>query len=120
MNAAGDGPALIEARRFLHCCYCCSDAGETGRFVSEGLGLVVTMHNTRGRSDGSLLSMNREIESEASFAYDRRGPRTSPAIEIQGWIDPPAEGEPYDAPNHVGMHAIGFAVPRLDAALAVA
>jgi catechol 2,3-dioxygenase-like lactoylglutathione lyase family enzyme len=69
-------------------------------------------------TDGSLLGIEGEITSDARFAYDRRGPRTSPAIEIQGWVDPPVTGEPYAQPNHVGLQSVGVAVDDLDATLA--
>lgn len=105
---------LVEARRFLHCCYCCPDSGAVSRFFTEGLGMQATMRTNGGRSDGSLLSIDGEIESDARFVYDRRGPRTSPAVEVQGWLDPPVEGDVYPAAHHVGFHAVGVAVPAVD------
>ena len=77
-----------------------------------------TMSTPMERTPGGLLGIESEIESQARFVYDRRGPRTSPAIEIQHWVDPPLEGTPSTDPFEVGIKALGFAVP--DVALAVA
>jgi catechol 2,3-dioxygenase-like lactoylglutathione lyase family enzyme len=105
---------LVEARRFLHCCYCCPDSGVVSQFFTEGLGMNATMRTNGGKSDGSLLGIDGEVESDARFVYDRRGPRTSPAVEVQGWLGPPVEGEVYPAAHHVGFHAVGVAVPDVD------
>ena len=67
-------------------------------------------------SDGALLGMDRQIVSSAAFVYDARGPRTSPAIEVQGWIEPPPLGTPAQDPVAVGIGALGFSVPELAAA----
>ena len=101
---------LVEARRFLHVCYCCGDADAAARFLCEGLALRVAMRTAGGRSDGSILGFEGEIDTEAVFVCDGRGPRTSPALEVQGWIDPAPVGERYAEPHHVGIQAIGIAV----------
>jgi catechol 2,3-dioxygenase-like lactoylglutathione lyase family enzyme len=101
---------LVEARRFLHACYVCPDADAAARFLAEGLGLRATMRSAGGSMDGSILGLPREIETEAVFVFDARGPRTSPALEVQGWIDPPPVGKPYARPERVGLQAFGVAV----------
>ena len=113
-------PAAVEARRFLHCCYGCDDLTAATAFVTDGLGLDVFMQVTDEPFDGSVLGLEGMVEASACFAYDHRGPRTSPAIEIQAWVDPPAEGEPHTSPLDVGLQAFGCAVGDLDAALAKA
>jgi catechol 2,3-dioxygenase-like lactoylglutathione lyase family enzyme len=110
--------ALVEARRFLHCCFCCPSAEATARLFTDALGLQVTMQTSAGRTDGRILGLPGEMEADTRFAYDARGPRVSPAIEIQQWIDPPLVGEAYPSPNHVGFHAIGIGVGAFDDALA--
>ena len=45
-----------------------------------------TMNTPMERTPGGLLGIDHEIESQARFVYDRRGPRVSPAIEIQHWM----------------------------------
>ena len=69
---------------------------------------------------GTLLGIEREVTGTAAFIYDGRGPRVAPAIEVHGWLDPRANGVPYPEPNHVGLQAIGLAVPDLDAATSAA
>jgi catechol 2,3-dioxygenase-like lactoylglutathione lyase family enzyme len=106
------------ARRFLHVCYCCADAAAVSDFFVEGLGMKNTMRTTDQWSSGAILGMDRDVHSIGSFVYDRRGPRTSPAIEVQGWIDPAPVGEPSTDPFEVGVKALGFAVPSVDDAVA--
>ncbi len=108
---------LVEARRFLHACYCCDDADAVARFLDEALALRVAMRTRGGRRDGAILGFDGEIETEAVFVYDARGPRTSPALEVQRWIDPAPVGRPYAEPHHVGIQAFGVAVRDLEATL---
>jgi catechol 2,3-dioxygenase-like lactoylglutathione lyase family enzyme len=111
-------PAIARpARRFLHVCYCCADAAEVSDFFVEGLGMVNTMRTTDQWSSGAILGMDRDVHSIGSFVYDRRGPRTSPAIEVQGWMDPTPVGAPSTDPFELGVKALGFAVASIDAAV---
>jgi catechol 2,3-dioxygenase-like lactoylglutathione lyase family enzyme len=57
--------------------------------------------------------MGRAVTSGAAFVYDARGPRTSPAIEVQNWANPLPVGAPRSDPTAVGLHALGFSVPDL-------
>jgi catechol 2,3-dioxygenase-like lactoylglutathione lyase family enzyme len=107
----------VEARRFLHCCYCCDDAEATAGFLVAGLGLRVAMSTTGEPFDGDVLGLDGPVEAAVSFAYDHRGPRVSPAIEIQAWVDPPPAGRPYASPHHVGIQAVGVGVADLEVAL---
>jgi catechol 2,3-dioxygenase-like lactoylglutathione lyase family enzyme len=104
------------ARRFLHVCYCCKDAEPVTEFFVDALALRNTMSTPVEPSDGALLGMDGQIVSSAAFVYDARGPRTSPAIEVQGWIDPPLLGTPVQDPGAVGIGALGFSVPELASA----
>jgi len=113
----GGGP-IIEAMRVLHCCYCCDDADAAVRFLEQGIGLDARVHSRKIRTDGSPLGIPRTVESDVCLVYDGRGPRVSPAIEVHGWIDPPATGQPYDVAWQVGIQAIGVGVPSLADALA--
>ncbi|MFM1752353.1 MAG: hypothetical protein RL119_1315, partial [Actinomycetota bacterium] len=105
-------PAAPEApaRRFLHICYCCADTDAVVNFYVQALGLREVMRNPLHPSDGSLLGIEGEIVSGASFLYDSRGARTSSSIEVQEWVTPTMVGEPIADPTKVGMQAIGFAV----------
>lgn len=108
---------LVQAMRVMHCCYCSDDADATVGYLENGLGLSARATSTGIRADGSPLGIDRTVESDVCLVYDPRGGRISPAIEVHGWIDPPAVGAPYDEPTHVGIQAIGVAVPSLDDAL---
>jgi catechol 2,3-dioxygenase-like lactoylglutathione lyase family enzyme len=101
------------ARRFLHICYCCEDTDPVVKFLTDGLLLRNTMTTTKGRSSGAILGLDGEVEGAAAFVYDARGPRTSPALEVQSWIDPKPVGEPMRDPTAVGIHAVGYSVPDL-------
>ena len=100
-------------RRFLHTCYSCGDCAAAERFLTDGLGLQVTMRTSGGGFDGSVLGMDGTVDANVAFAFDGRGPRTSPALEVQGWVDPPVHGQPYDDATAVGIQAIGIGVPSL-------
>jgi catechol 2,3-dioxygenase-like lactoylglutathione lyase family enzyme len=106
------------ARRVLHVCYCCADVDGPVSFFVRGLGLRETMRTTGEPTSGAILGLDREVRGIAAFVYDSRGPRTSPAIEVQSWLQPPLDGRPFDQPNHAGVQSLGFAVHDLDAAVA--
>jgi catechol 2,3-dioxygenase-like lactoylglutathione lyase family enzyme len=111
-------PAVLRpCYRFLHICYCCADGGAARDFFVEHLAMKNTMNTPMERTPGGLLGIDSDITSQARFVYDRRGPRVSPAIEIQHWMDPPLEGTPSSDPFEVGLKAVGFAVPDLPAAV---
>jgi glyoxylase I family protein len=106
------------ARRFLHICYCCADDPTVTTFFADTLHLKNTMRTTDQYDSGAILGIDAMVRSVGSFVYDRRGPRTSPAIEVQGWYDPTPVGTPSTDPFRVGIKALGFAVPSLDTTVA--
>ena len=99
-------------------CYCCDDTDEVVDFLVNVLDMREVMRNPLHPSDGSLLGIDGEIVSGAAFVYDKRGPRTSPSIEVQEWVRPTVIGEPMSDPTHVGMQSLGVAVPHLDQTIA--
>ena len=105
------------AGRVLHVCYCCADADAVTAFLVDGLGMRNTMRTDGKPDSGAILGLDRDIEVIASFVYDTRGPRVSPAIEVQEWIDPPLTGVPIEDPSNVGVRALGIGVRDLDDAL---
>jgi catechol 2,3-dioxygenase-like lactoylglutathione lyase family enzyme len=107
---------LRPGRRFLHICYCCDDIDPVADFFVNGLAMRNTMRTPMEWSDGELLGLDGQIESAASFVYDQRGPRTSPAIEIQGWNEPKVYDTPSVDPFEVGIKSLGYSVPDLGAA----
>jgi catechol 2,3-dioxygenase-like lactoylglutathione lyase family enzyme len=104
------------ARRVLHVCYCCSDSTPVTNLFVEGLAMRHTMTSPTQRQTQDLLGLGRDAISGAAFVYDSRGPRASPAVEIQKWVDPSAVGTPRQEPTAVGLHALGFAVGDLESA----
>jgi len=111
-----DDSATKPARRFLHVCYCCEDTEPVVKFFVEALALSNTMTVPTEWSAGAILGLEGEVLGGAAFLYDARGPRISPAIEAQNWIDPKLVGRPVEDPTAVGVQALGFAVPDLDGA----
>ena len=105
------------SRRFLHICYCCDDTDAVISFYEKAFGLKEVMRNPLHPSDGSLLGIDGEIVSGAAFAYDWRGPRVSPSVEVQEWVSPTMIDEPISDPTRVGMQALGFAVADMNSAL---
>jgi catechol 2,3-dioxygenase-like lactoylglutathione lyase family enzyme len=83
----------------------------------DGLGMRNTMNTPMERFDGAVLGLPGEVEASAHFVYDARGPRTSPALEVQEWGDPAVVGEPASDPTAVGIQAVGIEVPDLDVAI---
>jgi catechol 2,3-dioxygenase-like lactoylglutathione lyase family enzyme len=106
------------ARRFLHICYCCADVDPVTAFMVEGLKMKAVMRTTDEYGPGTILGLDYQVRSVAQFVYDRRGPRVSPSIEIQGWIDPSPVGEPSLDATEIGVKALGWAVPSVDDAVA--
>jgi catechol 2,3-dioxygenase-like lactoylglutathione lyase family enzyme len=118
MNGPNLGNGLLQrpARRILHVCYCCSDLGAVTASFVEGIGLQRTMSSPIESQSGAILGIDGETTSGADFVYDARGPRTSPAIEVQGWVYPPLIGRPHEDSTAVGLQALGFSVAEPKAA----
>jgi catechol 2,3-dioxygenase-like lactoylglutathione lyase family enzyme len=105
------------AGRFLHICYCCADGPAATSFFVEQLAMRNTMSTPMERVSGESLGVDGEMEVSAAFVYDARGPRVSPAIEVQQWNDPPLLGEPSTDPTAAGIAALGFGVADPAAAI---
>jgi catechol 2,3-dioxygenase-like lactoylglutathione lyase family enzyme len=111
-------PAVLRpCYRFLHVCYCNNDGDAATEFFVKNFGFRNTMNTPMERTPGDLLGIDHEIESQARFVYDHRGPRSSPAVETQHWVDPALEGTPSLDPFEVGVKALGIAVPDMAEAL---
>jgi catechol 2,3-dioxygenase-like lactoylglutathione lyase family enzyme len=106
-------PRIRPARRFVHVCYSSADHEPVVKFFVDAFGMQLKMTTTVQWSDGAVLGLDGQILSGAAFVYDRRGPRTSPALEIQTWVDPGLEGRPPTDPTAAGIHGLGVTVPIL-------
>lgn len=102
------------ARRFLHTCLNIRDFGRSHEFYGDVLGLRLAMQTDGKPLDTSVLGHTEPTQSQASFMYDWRGPRSSSALELVHWIDPPINGEPYDDVSTPGLHAIALGVGSLE------
>src|SRR4051794_1965191 len=112
-----DNELLHPARRFLHLCYCCDDVDPATAFFVSTLGMRNVMRTPVEGNMDTMPGTNAESEGAASFVYDFRGGKVSPAIEIQSWIDPPLVGTPSLDPFEVGFKSVGFSVPSVDETL---
>ncbi|MDT7548970.1 MAG: hypothetical protein QOE84_1364 [Actinomycetota bacterium] len=82
-------------------------------FYEQVLGLVVGMRTTPEPVDGVALGVEGYTTTLVWFFYDARGPRSAPAVEMMGWIDPVVVGAAPAEPQHAGLAAVGYAVPSL-------
>jgi catechol 2,3-dioxygenase-like lactoylglutathione lyase family enzyme len=112
-----DESALKPARRFLHVCYTCHDAAATVDLFVRGLAMKNTWNTPLESASRAVLGLDRDPVSSASFVFDHRGPRISPAIEIQQWADPALVGSPSIDPFEIGVKALGYSVADLPAAV---
>lgn len=101
------------ARRFLHVCLNIRDFGASRGFYVDALGLRLAMQTDDRPIDGDVIRYAGKIRTRANFIYDWRGPRSSCALELVEWTDPPIEGQPYDDVTTPGLHAIAIGVPSL-------
>ena len=104
-------------RRFLHVCYCCADKSLATTMLTEGLSLHHAWTSPTARQSAAILGLAEDVVSGTDFVFDPRGPRTSPAIEVQEWLEPAVFGAPYDDATAVGVQALGFSVPDVTAAV---
>jgi catechol 2,3-dioxygenase-like lactoylglutathione lyase family enzyme len=77
-----------------------------------------TMNTPMEPFDGAVLGLSGQVEASAHFVYDARGPRTSPAVEVQQWGSPALTGEPVSDPTVIGMQALGLGVADVNGAVA--
>jgi catechol 2,3-dioxygenase-like lactoylglutathione lyase family enzyme len=110
-----DDSLLRPGRRVLHVCFCCNDTEPVMELLVGRLGMRNTMTSPMQTEPGEILGFDRDVVNAAAFVYDARGPRTSPAIEVQSWVDPPLVGEAETDPLSIGIQAVGIAVRDPDA-----
>jgi catechol 2,3-dioxygenase-like lactoylglutathione lyase family enzyme len=97
------------ARRFLHVNHNTVDAEAAQLFFTDCLGLRLHMRTDPDvLSDGEILGLSGKVRTDTRFFYDSRGPRSSCAIEVIEWVDPPTAAHPRTA--SAGLAAVGFAV----------
>ncbi|HEY6530953.1 MAG TPA: VOC family protein [Acidimicrobiales bacterium] len=106
-------------RRVLHVCFCCDDPTDVMSVLVDQLEMLNTMTSPMQTEQGRVLGFDHDVLNAAAFVYDARGPRVSPAVEVQSWGDPALVGTPKTDPTEVGIQAVGVAVPDATATLAI-
>jgi catechol 2,3-dioxygenase-like lactoylglutathione lyase family enzyme len=116
-----DGPAKpVQVHSLLHANLNTVDVAAAASFYADVLGLSPGMKTARVAADGRALGVAGKPVSEAWFLYDHRGPRAAPAIEVLEWESPATVGEHPCEPHHIGFSSLGYAVPSLEQARALA
>ncbi|WP_109526596.1 MULTISPECIES: VOC family protein [Nocardia] len=105
----------VRVHSLLHANLNTADLGAAVAFYGDTFQLAPGMKTTRGPADGRALGIDGMPVSETWFLYDQRGPRCAPALEVLEWETPPTVGEFPSDPHHLGLAAVGYAVPDLDA-----
>jgi catechol 2,3-dioxygenase-like lactoylglutathione lyase family enzyme len=111
-----EGTAPVEVHSLLHTNLNTVDVAAAASFYAGLLELSPGMKTARTAADGRALGVDGAPVTECWFLYDKRGPRTAPAVEVLEWETPATVGEHPAEPHHIGVSALGFAVPSLDAA----
>jgi catechol 2,3-dioxygenase-like lactoylglutathione lyase family enzyme len=102
----------------LHCNLNTADLVAASAFYADLLGLAPGMKTAREPTDGVGLGIDGTVISEVWFLYDARGPRVAPALELMEWESPAGVGSHPAEPHHLGLAAVGYAVPSITPSLA--
>lgn len=97
----------------LHCNVNSAELERAAICYEDLLGQVVGMRTKPEPVDGASLGLEGQSTTNVWFFYDARGPRSAPAIELMGWVDPVAVGSAPEELHHSGLAAIGYVVPSL-------
>jgi catechol 2,3-dioxygenase-like lactoylglutathione lyase family enzyme len=106
----------VRVHSLLHANLNTADLATAVAFYSDMFELAPGMKTVRGPADGRALGIAGMPVSETWFLYDKRGPRAAPALEVLDWETPATVGAFPGDPHHLGLAALGYAVPDLEAA----
>src|ERR1700677_1267780 len=113
-----DGPvptqASVQVHSLLHTNLNTVDVAAAAGFYADVLELLPGMKTARTAADGRALGVAGAPVTECCFLYDRRGPRTAPAVEVLEWESPATTGDHPAEPYHIGISSLGYVVPSLD------
>src|ERR1700733_4314637 len=104
----------VQVHSLLHTNLNTVDVSAAAAFYAELLELRPGMKTARTAADGQALGVGGTPGTECWFLYDRRGPRTAPAVEVLEWETPATIGAHPAEPNHIGISSLGYAVPSID------
>src|ERR1700689_2481794 len=85
----------VQVHSLLHANLNTVDVSAAAAFYADVLGLLPGMKTAR-------------------TAAARRGPRPAPAVEVLEWETPATTGAHPAEPHHIGISALGYAVPSID------
>src|SRR6202020_2974553 len=104
----------VQVHSLLHTNLNTVDVSAAAAFSADMLGLRPGMQTARTAADGRGLGVAGAPVTECWFLYDHRGPRTAPAVEVLEWETPATTGAHPAEPHHIGISALGYAVPSID------
>ena len=104
----------VQVHSLLHTNLNTVDVSAAAAFYADVLGLLPGMKTARTAADGRALGVAGAPVTECWFLYDHRGPRTAPAVEVLEWETPATTGAHPAEPHHIGISALGYAVPSID------
>src|ERR1700685_811609 len=78
----------VQVHSLLHTNLNTVDVSAAAAFYADVLGLLPGMKTARTAADGRALGVAGAPVTECWFLYDRRGPRTAPAVEVLEWESP--------------------------------
>src|ERR1700727_2424654 len=113
-----DGPVPtqvnVQVHSLLHTNLNTVDVSPAAGFYADVLDVRPGMKTARTAADGRALGVAGAPVTECWFLYDHRGPRTAPAVEVLEWETPATPGAHPAEPYHIGISALGYAVPSID------
>lgn len=107
--------AIVNVSRLIHVNYNCTDVERVSEFYVSTFDLKQVMRSVSNDMPGTPFGLYAPTANDTTFLYDHRGPRRAGSFEIAQWLNPPTFGLPYPDPWHLGIQAIGFSAPDLDA-----
>jgi catechol 2,3-dioxygenase-like lactoylglutathione lyase family enzyme len=72
----------------MHCNLNSADAARSQTFYADLFDVTDRMRSISEDTDGRFMGLSEHTASETVFLYDRRGPRSAPALELVQWHDP--------------------------------
>jgi catechol 2,3-dioxygenase-like lactoylglutathione lyase family enzyme len=106
-----DRPAS-HAHAVMHCNLNTTDGERAAAFYMAAFGVEPRMRSVERGGDATPLGLQGTTASTTTFLYDRRGPRSAPALELVDW-EVPATTPAWPGSVGSAFRAIGYRVPSL-------
>jgi len=105
----------LEIAGFAHVNLNCSDLARSRRFYEQALGLRAVVHTNPEPQDCRAFGLEEPGQWDA-WMLAHAEISSGCAIDLLEWLRPRPVGAPDAAPGRLGLRALGFDVPDLDAA----